>query len=295
MNTKRNCVIGDLLMRSGARPERSGSKECDGLAPRACRGAGTRRGARARILFATLALPLLMTVAGGPGRALGLSGEEILKRVDANITFSTISYDGSLAIHSQGTVRTKEMKVIAMGVTKALVEFTNSEDFGTKYLKIDRNLWIYFPAEQDTVRISGNMLKQGMMGSDVSYEDALDSDPLYRKYAVALTGTDTVDGRPCYVLTLTAIARDVQYDKRKIWVDEERFVPLRQEMFAQSGKLLKVFRTLEVRRIEGRYFPVKSEVVDELKADSRTDFAMKEVRFDVPVNPELFSLRNLGR
>lgn len=253
------------------------------------------RAARARIALASLAVPLLMAVAGGMGRASALTGEEILKRVDDNVNFSTISYDGTLAIHSQGTVRTKEMKVIAMGVTKGLVEFTNSEDFGTKYLKIDKNLWIYFPSEQDTVRISGNMLKQGMMGSDVSYEDALDSDPLYRKYAVAVTGTDTVDGRPCYVLTLTALARDVQYDKRKIWVDEERFVPLRQDMYAQSGKLLKVFRTLEVRKIEGRYFPVKSEVVDELKADSRTVFAMKEVRFNVPVTPELFSLRNLGR
>jgi len=258
-------------------------------------GRDRRHAARARIALAALAVPLLIAVAGGLGRASALTGEEILKRVDENTNFSTISYDGTLAIHSQGTVRTKEMKVIAMGVTKALVEFTNSEDFGTKYLKIDKNLWIYFPSEQDTVRISGNMLKQGMMGSDVSYEDALDSDPLYRKYSVSVTGTETVDGRPCYVLTLTATARDVQYDKRKIWVDEERFVPLRQDMYAQSGKLLKVFRTLEVRKIEGRYFPVKSEVVDELKADSRTVFAMREVRFNVPVDPGLFSLRNLGR
>ena len=55
------------------------------------------------------------------------------------------------------------------------MEFTNPEDRGTRYLKRDKNLWIYFPKEQDTVKISGHLLKEGMMGSDVSYEDALES------------------------------------------------------------------------------------------------------------------------
>jgi outer membrane lipoprotein-sorting protein len=245
-----------------------------------------------RTRCALIAAALVLAVSAA---AAGLTGDEILKRMDANTAYRTIQHDGTLAIYSGDAVRTKEMKATAMGTTRALAEFTNPEDKGTKFLKIDRNLWIYFPSEQDTVKISGHMLKEGMMGSDVSYQDALESDDLFKKYSVAVTGEETVDGRPCYVLTLTAVARDVQYETRKMWVDEERFVALRQEMYAKSGKLLKVSRALEVQHIGDRWFPVKEEVADQLKRGSRTQFILRNVRFDVPVNESMFSLRNLER
>jgi len=245
--------------------------------------------------LALIATAMLSASAGAGWGAAALSGDEILKRMDANTAYRSIEYNGTLAIYSGDTVRTKEMKAMAMGTTRALAEFTNPEDKGTKFLKIDKNLWIYFPSEQDTVKISGHMLKEGMMGSDVSYQDALESDDLFKKYAVTVSGEDTVDDRPCYVLTLTATVKDVQYETRKMWVDKERFVALKQEMYAKSGKLLKVSRILEVQRIGDRYFPVKEEISDQLKQGSRTQFIMRDVRFDVPVNESMFSLRNLQR
>ncbi|MGO9413444.1 MAG: outer membrane lipoprotein-sorting protein [Spirochaetia bacterium] len=226
---------------------------------------------------------------------VSLSGDEILKKMDANTAYRTIEYDGTLAIYSGDTVRTKEMRATAMGTSKAIAEFTNPEDKGTKFLKIDKNLWIYFPSEQDTVKISGHMLKEGMMGSDVSYQDALESDDLFKKYSVTVSGEEAVDGRPCYVLTLNATVKDVQYETRKMWVDEERFVALKQEMYAKSGKLLKVSRVLEVQQIGDRFFPVKEEISDQLKQGSRTQFIMRDVRLDAPVSESIFSLRNLGR
>jgi len=242
-----------------------------------------------------LALAGALVASAGLRAAPTLSGDEILKRIDANMSYKSIEYDGTLAIYSGDAVRTKEMKATAIGRSRAIAEFTNPEDRGTKFLKIDRNLWIYFPSEQDTVKISGHMLKEGMMGSDVSYQDALESDDLFRKYAVAVTGEETVDGRPCYTLTLNATVKDVQYETRKLWVDEERFIALRQEMYARSGKLLKVSRVLDVQRIGDRWFPVKEEIADQLKLGSRTQFLMANVRLNVPLDESLFSLRSLGR
>ncbi len=247
---------------------------------------------RALLVGALLLAAGAVTGAAAPAT---LSGDEILKRMDANTAYRSIEYDGTLAIYSGDTVRTKEMRASALGTTRALAEFTNPEDKGTKFLKIDKNLWIYFPSEQDTVKISGHMLKEGMMGSDVSYQDALESDDLFKKYTVTVSGEQTVDGRQCYVLTLNATVKDVQYETRRMWVDEERFVALRQEMYAKSGKLLKVSRVLDVQKIGDRFFPVKEEISDQLKRGSRTQFTMAEVRLDVPVSESLFSLRNLGR
>jgi len=245
-----------------------------------------------KAIITTLLFGLLF---GGVGSAFALPATDILHRMDQNQDFRTIKYVGTMIIHSGQTVRSKTMDVTAVGTSKALVEFTNPEDYGTKYLKLDQNLWIYFPAEQDSVKISGHMLSQGMMGSDVSYQDALESGQFEKKYDVALTGEQSVDGRPCYLLTLTAKVRDAEYAMLKIWVDKERFVSLREEMYAKSGLLLKVSRTLSVQQFGTRWFPTRVVMSDKLKENSSTEFEMNNVVFDPPVNESMFSLRNLGR
>ena len=74
--------------------------------------------------------------------ALGMTADEILDAIDANKNFSTVSYTGTMEIHIGGEVRTKTMQAKALGDQKALVEFTNPQDRGVKYLKIKKDLWI---------------------------------------------------------------------------------------------------------------------------------------------------------
>jgi outer membrane lipoprotein-sorting protein len=221
--------------------------------------------------------------------------EEILSAIDKNRDYGTISYTANMEIHVGGEVRSKTMKTLGLGTQKALAEFTNPEDRGTKYLKMDKELWIYFPSEQDVVKISGHMLKEGMMGSDVSYEDALESDALHKKYAASLDSEEVFEGHPCYVLTLNATAKDVPYYKRRMWVDKELFIQRQEEMYAKSGTLLKVSHVLDVKKIGSRHFPTKIEMINKLRKDTKTVFEMNDVQFDVKLDQSVFSLQNLQR
>ena len=226
-----------------------------------------------------------------------LTGEEILAKMDTHMDYKSITYTGIMSIHVKDKVRIKNLKSEALGgeETKAIVEFTNPEDEGTKFLMLGKNLWIYFPEEEDVVKISGHMLKEGMMGSDVSYEDALESDALSEKYKIALTGEEKLNDRMCFVIVLDAKVKKVPYYKRKMWVDKETFVALKEEMYAKSGKLLKVSNVLETKEIGGRNFPVKVEMVNKLRKNSKTVFEMKDVVFDKPMDEEKFSMRYLRR
>lgn len=190
------------------------------------------------IITAFLAVPLL-----------ALTGEEILEKMDFNRDYKTATSKAVMRITIDGAVRTKNMsmKSIIEG-SKSIVEFTNPEDRGTKYLMLDDDLWIYFPDEQDVVKISGHMLKEGMMGSDVSYEDALESDKLSDKYTITLSGEETINNKLCYVVDLEAKVKDVPYYKRKMWVGKDDFVAWKEEMYAKSGKLLKVANVLQTKK-----------------------------------------------
>lgn len=224
-----------------------------------------------------------------------LSGAEILRRLDENNLYGTIRYRGTMEIDLGRRVLTKELVAVAQGADRAFVEFVNSEDRGTRYLKIGKDLWMYFPEEQETVKISGHLLKEGLMGSDVSYEDALEAASLAEKYDVSPAGVDTLEGRPCYILELKAKVRNAPYEVQKFWVDGERFVTLKAEMYAKSGKLLKESRALGVERFDSRWFVTELRMEDKLRKGGGTRFAMRELQFDAELPADQFSLRRLGR
>jgi outer membrane lipoprotein-sorting protein len=229
-------------------------------------------------------------------QAFGMTGEEILAKMDLNRDHSTITANATMKIRIGDEVRTKSMTI--KGITrgnKSVVEFTNPEDKGTKFLMLGNDLWIYFPDEQDVVKISGHLLKEGMMGSDVSYEDALEADKLSEKYAIKLAGDEVLDGRPCYVVDLQGKVKDVPYYRRRMWVGKDDFVAWKEEMYAKSGKLLKVARVLAVKKAGKRMVPVKSEMENKLRNNSKTVFEMTGVTFDTPMDGELFTMRYLRR
>jgi outer membrane lipoprotein-sorting protein len=245
-----------------------------------------------RTAIAVCLMTLLWSGAAGPSAQ---TADGILAAMDRNVNFGTVTYTGTMEIHVGDEVRTKTMKVSAVGDEKALVEFTNPQDQGVKYLKLKKELWIYFPSEQDMVKISGHLLKEGMMGSDVSYEDALEADAVKTKYTASIEREERYDGSDCWVLLLDAKVKDAPYFRRRLWVDKEIFLARKQEMYAKSGKLLKVSTVLEVKQIAGRHFPVKVELSDKLRRDSRTVFTMSDIAFDVLLPDNLFTLQNLQR
>jgi outer membrane lipoprotein-sorting protein len=259
-----------------------------------------RRGARARSLAVALAGALAGALAtaltAAPLEAEGaLDAAAVLAKVDANESYASIKYAGKLEITIGGETRYKTMESVALGADKAFSEFTNPEDRGTRYLKLGKELWIYFPKEQDTVKISGHLLKEGMMGSDVSYEDALESRDYTAKYSAALKERDAVDGRDCYVVELSAKVPTAAYDRRLLWIDAERFVTLKQEMYAKSGKLLKIAHSLEVAKVGERWYPAKSEFQSKLRANTKTTFAMTKIEIDVAMDPKRFSMAALTK
>ncbi len=245
-------------------------------------------------LFKISGFSILMMIGAG-AIVSAQTAQEILTRLDANESWGGIRFKARVEISVGGETRYKTMDAVGEGSTKAFAEFTNPEDRGTRYLKLEKNLWMYFPEEQDTVKISGHLLKEGMMGSDVSYEDTLESSDFLAKYSAERTGEETIDGRRAFVVELTAKVPSAAYDKRVVWIDEERYVALNEDMYAKSGKLLKTVTTTEVSRVDDRWFPTRREFVSKLRTNTRTVFIMSDIDLGYKPDDRRFSLSALTR
>ena len=221
-----------------------------------------------------------------------LTPTQILERVDANMTMSTARVNAQMTItYRDGDVRNLVYEAWAQGTDKSFLEFTApARDAGSRFLRLEDAMWIFLPRVGKSVRIQGHMLRQGLMGSDFSYGDASENPSMVDDYEAVLEGEEELDGRRAYVVDLTARRNDLAYQKRKIWVDAERWVPLKEERFARSGKLLKTALLSDVRRVGNRWYPFRIEMDDAMQTDTRTVLQMLEVELDVRVPREVFTL-----
>lgn len=223
-----------------------------------------------------------------------MTAEEIMAKRDDNEYIHSARIEATMVI-SQGGRRIEKTMVMYSLEKDALVEFTNPADRGSKFLKREDNLWMFFPDAEDIVKISGHMLEQGFMGSDFSYQDMMESDKLTELYAFTLLEDDTFNDRLCYVLEAVAVpGQKVSYYRRVTWIDKERFVSLKEELYAESGRLLKVSEVQEIEEIEGRWLPVQSIMENKLRKDTYTQFIINEIKLNPELDERIFSLQSLG-
>ena len=156
-------------------------------------------------------------------------------------------------------------------------------------LKIEDQLWTYSPSTDRTIMIAGHMLRQSVMGSDLSYEDLMEDPKLQNLYDATVVEEVTYQERLCWVLELTAKDADIAYHSRKIWVDQERFISLKEERFAKSGKKLKTTKVMRVEKMDGRWVPVEIEFKDVLKRGKGTEFILNTMEFNADIPGHIFS------
>ncbi len=222
------------------------------------------------------------------------SGKTVLDKVDDNMSSKSRVLTAKMEINSARGVRTMESKSWGEGSEKSFTEYlAPAREKGTKMLKLDNQLWIYSPSTDRVIQISGHMLRQSVMGSDMSYEDMMTDRPLLEQYKADVSAEEVVDGRKCWIVNLTAIVSDVNYYTQKMWVDEERYVPLKVELFAKGGKLLKRITFSDVQKIQNRWYPKTILYKDVLKDGNGTKMMIEDMQFDAKIPANVFNMSNL--
>ncbi len=202
----------------------------------------------------------------------------ILAKIDKNMASDNRIMTSQMVINGVRGSRTIESKSWSVGEKDAYTEYlAPAREKGTKMLKTNDQLWIYSPTTDRTVQISGHMLRQSVMGSDLSYEDMMNSQKLTEKYTATVTGSEVYNNTDCFVIELIGKADDLAYPKQKMWVHKQYFVPVKQEMYAKSGKLLKQTELSDIRNLSGRWFPMKIVFKDMLKTGKGTEFIILEI------------------
>ena len=231
------------------------------------------------------------------GQPDNMSVQDIIKAMDNNLNAKSRVLTSRMIVHGRRSSRTIESRNWVIGTDQAFTEYLSPpREAGTKMLKLGDKLWTYSPQTDRVIQISGHMLRQSVMGSDMSYNDMMENRPMEELYEATLEGSIMIDGRDHWIMVLEARVKGLSYPKRRAWIDKEYLLPTKEELYAKSGKLLKTSTMEGIKRVQGRWFPSRFVFKDELKRNSKgTEWVIDDIKFDVDIPDSRFSKSKLRK
>jgi hypothetical protein len=223
--------------------------------------------------------------------------QEIISAMDENLHAKSRVMTSKMIVHGRRSSRTIESKSWVVGFNPAFTEYLSPpREAGTKMLKVEDKLWTYSPQTDRVIQISGHMLRPSVMGSDMSYNDMMEARPLLELYDAILEGSVVIDGRDPWIMLLKAKVKGLSYPQRRAWIDKEYLLPVKEELYAKSGQLLKTASLDGLKKTQGRWFPSRYIFKDELKRNSKgTEWHIDDIQFDVDISERRFSKSNLRK
>jgi len=132
--------------------------------------------------------------------------------------------------------------------------------------------------QQPVRAIKSSEMNEGLFGSDLSYQDAVENFFAWKKQT--LIGSETINGVNCQILESKPDSVSI-YAKVRSWIDPQRFVPLRVEKYSSSGELVRRIDVTRVARDEKHHPIPASLTVHGPRKNSVTEFNGARIDQDV--------------
>lgn len=163
----------------------------------------------------------------------------------------------------------------------------------------DNETWLYLSALGRIKRIaSGNSDDDSepasVFGSEFTTEDT-DTGKL-EEYEINLVEETVESGREVWKLEMIPNqerARKSRYSKTVVYIDKERFVSLRTEMYDQYGKEIKRMLSSRVEQIDGVWM-ARSLTMMNLVSNRLSNMAILEINTGITVEDEFLTQRTLS-
>lgn len=273
---------------------------------------------RARILFAAALLAIASPAIAQDARQIMVKVDQVANHSFSSsvrvLQFTTCRYkiageklscrEKPRVIKVENVQRSNDVKGLPDRNNKAFnVIIEPVSDRGTATLSFsyaqdekDSDFWIYLPALAKVKRIvsvSDSSESGALFGSELSTEDA-DLRKI-KDYTYRLTGQETVRGRQAWVVELTPTAyrrTRSYYSKIVVWVDKERSVALKEDLYDRAGRHYKQRFALNVQRIDGVWIVTKGSM-NNLFSKRITMWDESGTKLNVDIDDEFLTQRSL--
>jgi len=232
--------------------------------------------------------------------SFGLTGDELVQKMEDRITPKDSKVDMIMTLtNKKGKSRSSSLRSITKddGAKQIIWFLSPADDKGVSFLKIehdekDDEMRMWLPAFKKIRRISAKKRSDSFMGSDMSYEDM--STRQLDEFNFKIMGNERFQDVSCYLLESKPKEHiRTEYSRHITWVDSTLFIPLKEESYDKSGKLLK--EKVFSYRVINKYQILTVVQVTNIQKNHSTTLKFENIELDRGVEDSFFHERYLKR
>ena len=230
------------------------------------------------------------------------SARQIMEEVQSRQKADSQHYEGTLEVIGGGNrIATKRWifdRLGSSGNSKAMLRFTvPAEVKGVALLIVNHpdrasDQWMWRPAIGREQRIALQDRSTRFFGTDFSFEDLEERD--VGQYDYKMMGDDKIDGAACWhIESKPKQGKSSQYTSSQVWIRKDNYVPVQYENYAKDTVVRRLKET-EIENLQGIWTARTLEMTD-LRRNSRTILKLENVRYNVPMKDDDFTVQALRR
>jgi hypothetical protein len=223
--------------------------------------------------------------------------DEWIQYADDQIRGNSSEGRFSLEIETPEWKRTLEIKAMVEGKDKSIVFIENPpKDKGTGTLRLESQMWNYFPKLKRTITISPSMLLSSWMGSDFSNDDLLKASSLSQDYSHKFLPDEKINGETYKVIeNLSKDSAKVLWPRIVFYASAKDCLPRIQKYFDNTKSLVRTMTQSEIKTMDGHQLPTVWVMQSEEKKNQKTTLRYNSMDYDVKFENKTFTLQNLSK
>lgn len=220
--------------------------------------------------------------------------EIIVKKIDELYRAKTSKAQVEMEITTPHWQRTLKMDVWSKGMDKTFIRILEpKKESGIATLRLGNEMWNYLPKTSKVMKIPPSMMMSSWMGSDFTNDDLVKEFTFIESYHFELTTPENPAEGTLYVKCIPKEGLPIVWGHIIIAVKEANYMPLWQEYYDEKGKLMREVVFKEIKTFGNREIPSVMELIPQTKEGHKTILRYLEAQFDIQLDEEIFTLRNL--
>lgn len=200
-----------------------------------------------------------------------------------------------MTIKTPNWSRTLEIQSDVSGKKEALSTILSpAKEKGIRTLRIENNMWNYFPKLKRKVAVSSSMLLASWMGSDFTNDDILKASSMSSDYTHSFLPDESVNGESMKVINNLAKSNSkVMWPRIVTLSSKEDCLPRVSRYYDKENNLKRVLTFSGVKTFDGHKMPTvwKMQPLDDKSKE--TTLIYKDVDFNIKFPADHFTQKNL--
>lgn len=219
---------------------------------------------------------------------------EIIKSIDELYRSKSSYAEMEMEIVTPHWERTLKMKIWTEEMKKTFIRILEpAKEKGVATLRIGNEMWNYLPKTNKVIKIPPSMMMSSWMGSDFTNDDLVNEFSLLEDYHYEIIHPSDARQDLIYIKCTPRENLPIVWSHITISVRQEDYIPVKEEYYDEKDQLMRIINYKNIKSFDKRKIPSVMELIPQNKEGHKTVLRYLTVEFDISLDKEIFTLRNL--